>query len=122
MSLLDFQNTLFALASEADIQDALFPDFAAKGDELVLEFDEWRNNVNTASFTEHQLAAIKQLDDYISSHSGKAFAELYLDTRQLYSHEHWVKVRGLAQQVIKAFGWAYQKPTPPSAIYMGKNT
>ena len=122
MSLSDFQNTVFALASEAHIQDALFPDFAAKGDELVLEFEEWRNKVNVASFTQSQLAAIKQLDEYILSHSGEAFAELYLDTQQLYSNEYWAKVIQLAQQVIEAFEWAYQMPTPPNAIYIGKNT
>nr|WP_315485663.1 hypothetical protein [uncultured Undibacterium sp.] len=122
MSLSDFKNTVFALASEAHIQDALFPDFDAKGDELVLEFDEWRNKVDMASFAQNQLATIKQLDEYILSHSGEAFAELYLDTQQLYSNEYWVKVRQFAQQVIEAFEWASQMPTPPNAIYLGKNT
>ncbi|WMW80078.1 hypothetical protein RF679_15700 [Undibacterium cyanobacteriorum] len=118
----DFQNVIFALASEAHIQEALFPNVAAKGDELVLEFDEWRNKVDMVSFTQLQLATIQQLDAYILSHSGEAFAELYLDTQHLYSSDYWIKVRELAQQVIEAFGWVYQIPIPWRAIYIGEDT
>lgn len=122
MDISGFQNSIFALASDAAIQDALFPSFAAKGDELVIEFGDWLESVNLSFFTTEQQLAIKRLDDFIIGHSGEAFSVLYTDNSQLYKNEYCAEVRRLACELINEMHWQYKIPQPPNAIYVGRNT
>lgn len=112
-----------ALASEPEVQDKLFPDFACKGDELVLEFDEAYRNINEdVELSEAQKAELGKLDKFLEEHSGKNFESLYVDNSAIFTEPFWTDVRAIAKNIITAMNWTYEEPKPSGAIYVGKST
>ena len=63
------KHSIQLLASTAETQLGLLPDFVCKGDELVLEYDHWQGVAigNYArEFNEGQLVALDQIDRKLS--------------------------------------------------------
>ena len=111
-----------ALASSAEVQDALYPDFAAKGDELVNDYDDALSEVkNQFTLTTSQIHALEKLNTYLDIHSGSNYAEMYLSTTALYSDARWVEIRALAKELIESMGWQYEPPTKNQATYINEN-
>ena len=111
-----------ALASSAEVQDSLYPDFVAKGDELVLDFDEALNKVDIQSeLNEVQKIALHKLDAYLERNAGVGFEEMYCDTASLYKDSRWEQIRILAKEFIETMGWPYEKPRKNNAIYVNKD-
>lgn len=105
------KHSLQALALPAAAQLAHLPDFVVKTDELVLDFDHWRDCavVNyRGEMTEAQLRSLETLDKHIENPSGD---RTVWDESALYGHPFWAKVRRLAIEALNAFGWA--QGTPP---------
>ena len=46
----EFKNSIMALAAPASVQDALYPDFVAKGDELVLDYSNALSAINIKQY------------------------------------------------------------------------
>ena len=121
--MIEFKRTIMALASEPEIQDKLFPDFACKGDELVLEFDKaYRSIKEDVELSEAQKAELSQLDKFLEEHSGKNFENLYIDNSAIFSEPFWADVRIIAKKIITVMNWAYEEPKPSGATYVGKST
>ena len=54
----NLKNSIMALASSPQVQEALYPSFAAIGDELVLEFGECLDDLKVSDLTPKQAASI----------------------------------------------------------------
>lgn len=111
-----------ALASSAEIQDSLYPDSVAKGDELVLDYDEALKEIDLqAKLNEAQKAALNKLESYLNEHSGKDYEEMYCDTTSLYNDSRWEQIRRLAMEFIVSMGWQHELPSKNKAIYVDEN-
>jgi hypothetical protein len=101
-----------ALASPAEVQYRLYPDFTAKADELVLDFDDAFAVVLAFDLTDAQGQALKALDAKLSamSRNGAEFTDELWSESALGASEHWSVVRALARSVLGAFGWASEPP------------
>lgn len=117
-SMDSLRNSLLALAASPEVQDSLYPDFTAKGDELVLDFGESFETVELCKLTTAQAEALKSLDNFLTAHSGEAFSDMYLDVHSLYSDPRWDEIRKLASVAIEALGWPVELPRKNSAIYV----
>jgi len=105
-----------ALAQPADSQRALFPDFAAAGDELAIEFDEALKAFQSCgpTLSPLQADALHELDEYLDALSGPAHADFWDD---LGDHR-WNRVRSLAASILAAFHWANECPPKDGAVYV----
>ena len=114
-----FKNTIMALASAAVVQDSLYPDYVAKGDELVLDYDEALKEIDIPSkLSKEQKSALNSLEKYLEEHSGEGFEEMYCETSSLYIDSRWDQIRKLALEFIKSMGWQYEVPNKNRAIYV----
>lgn len=124
----NLRNTLMALAAPAEVQDWLYPDFTAKGDELVLEYSQALGESDiVGTLTSSQLDALKNLEQFLTTHSGKDYVEMYCETNSLYTDPRWEKIREYARRLIAKMGWQYEHPARNGALYVssseaGKNT
>lgn len=108
-----------ALASAAVVQDSLYPDYVAKGDELVLDYDEALKEIDIPSkLSKEQKSALNSLEKYLEEHSGEGFEEMYCETSSLYIDSRWDQIRKLALEFIKSMGWQYEVPNKNRAIYV----
>ncbi|MCU1286305.1 MAG: hypothetical protein JWO13_2655 [Acidobacteriales bacterium] len=82
------KHAIQALALPAELQLALFPDFVVKTDELVLDFDLWKQSVLGDEFanvlTHESRASLNALDEYLS----KAPKDCWTD-EALEAHAFW---------------------------------
>lgn len=105
-----FRRSLQDFANAGSDQLALFPDRAAKPDELAWAFDHWATIVRgtyEGELTATQTEAIAALDRKLKtmSRDGAEFgADLWTESA-LRSSEHWTEVRALATAALDAFGW-----------------
>ncbi|MFK7743182.1 MAG: hypothetical protein AB8H80_22900 [Planctomycetota bacterium] len=102
-----------ALASPHDIQTQLFPDFACKCEELAFEWDEHFSAASTDGWTPAQLASTAGLEAKLvaMSRGGLEYSEaLWADESSLRDAQPWTEVRGLAREVLTAFGWPHEPP------------
>lgn len=106
----NLKNSIMALASSPQVQEALYPSFAAIGDELVLEFGECLDDLKVSDLTPKQVASIEALDVFINQHSGAQFSAMYLENNALYEDSNWDKIRSLAKLVAKEMGWSLTEP------------
>jgi len=106
----NLKNSIMALAASAKVQEALYPSFAAVGDELVLEFGECLDNLKVSDLTPEQAASIEALDVFIIQHSGAQFSAMYLENSALYEDPNWDEIRSLAELVAKKMGWSLTEP------------
>jgi hypothetical protein len=116
------KNALRALSAPAEIQDKLYPDFVAKGDELVLDYEEAKQECDFESSLSHQqLSAYRDLEDFLDQHAGKKYEEMYLETESLYKDARWHSIRTLAKNLLDAMHWVYQPPESNGSIYVSEN-
>lgn len=118
-----FKNTIMALASSAEVQDALYPDFVAKGDELVLDYEEEFEKLDLNSvLNKQQREALEKLDRFFLEHAGEKFIDMYCDNSALYNDSRWNTIRHLANEFINAMGWQYVQPVNNNATYIDENS
>jgi hypothetical protein len=114
-----FKNAIMTLASSAKVQDSLYPDFVAKGDELVLDYDDALREVDIKSkLNTKQKTALNKLDAYLTEHSGEEYEEMYCDSASLYTDSRWEQIRELATTFIASMGWQYELPSKSNAVYV----
>ena len=106
----NLKNSIMALSASAKAQKALYPSFAAIGDELVLEFGECLDNLKISDLTPEQAASIEALEVFIIQHSGKQFSAMYLENSALFEDPNWDVIRLLAKLVAKEMGWSLTEP------------
>ena len=112
-------HSLQALAAPADVQLARFPDFAAKADELALDYaDALRLAADCPQvlLEPGQRHALDRLDGYLDRMSGAANAALWTEGAVRSSPE-WEEVRALARAGLAALGAADDLPPPGGAVY-----
>jgi len=108
--------SLQALAIPASDQLSLFPQFAAKPDELARDFDHWASVVNEnyeeelSSAQIDALAAISQTFQTISGHAAEFEAELWTE-EAVRSSSHWDDIRRVAAVALEVFGWPVESPS-----------
>lgn len=116
----ELRRTVQALAQDAELQVASFPDFVCIGDELVMEFgdalDAFRRS-NPAA--DHRMAALSALDAHIDALSGAVDEDFWWDPARLRTDGAWERTRQLARAVLAAFGWPLDAPPRNGAIYVG---
>jgi|ETN07SMinimDraft_1059922.scaffolds.fasta_scaffold220912_1 hypothetical protein len=106
----NLKNSIMALAASAKVQEALYPSFAAVGDELVLEFSECLDDLKVSDLTPKQVASIEALDVFINQHSGAQFSAMYLESSALFDDPNWEEIRSLAKLVAEEMGWSSTEP------------
>lgn len=105
-----FRRSLQDLANAGSEQLALFPDHAAKPDELAWAIEHWATIIRRtyeSDLSETQAGAMEAVEKKLKtmSHDGAEFgADLWTETA-LRSSEHWIEVRALAAATLDAFGW-----------------
>jgi len=108
--LKQFRRSLMDLASAGSDQLALFPDRAAKPDELAWAFDHWATLIRRTYEPElsdaqiDALAAIERKLQTMSRDGAEFDADLWTDSA-LRNSEHWIEIRALATASLDAFGW-----------------
>ncbi len=109
-TMLRFQRSLQALASPAEVQLDLFPDFLWKVDVMAIEFDQWYQNIMRRSylFTKKQKSLLEELNSLLDEISGPENSDLWLE-ESLRTNAIWEKIRILAQSALKALGWSIDK-------------
>lgn len=115
------QWAIAALAQPAEIQLALFPDFACKADELALNFEDGLYELvgRERHVSAEQRTAINHLDSLVRAMSGEQNSEFWTE-EALRSHETWNEIRTRAKLVASAFGWSVDVPPPTSGIYISE--
>jgi hypothetical protein len=114
--LRELKWSLQALAMPASDQLSLFPQVAAKADELALDFDHWASVVNDnyaeelSSVQIDALAVISQTFKTMSGHAADFEAELWTEDA-VRSSSHWDDIRRLAANALEAFGWPLERPS-----------
>jgi hypothetical protein len=105
-----------ALAQPADVQRALFPEFAAAGDELAIEFDEALKDFESHGTAPSlvQAEAIRELDVYLEALSGPAHSDFWDDLGDC----RWERVRSLAASILVAFDWSNERPPKDGSVYV----
>jgi len=86
--------------------------FVVKTDELLLDFDHWRECAVTnyrADLSGEQVESLAAIDAHIANPSGDRSV---WDDRSLSTHTFWAELRRLATVALSAFGWPPE--TPPS--------
>jgi hypothetical protein len=105
-----FRRSLQDLAAAGTDQLALFPDRAAKPDELAWAFDHWATLIRRTyepELSDAQIDALAAIERKLQtmSRDGREFdADLWTDSA-LRNGEHWNEVRVLATASLEAFGW-----------------
>lgn len=106
------KGSLQALALPAAAQLAYFPDFVVKTDELVLDFDHWRDcavgNYHL-DMTTAQLESLAAIDAHVAGPDACGDRSVW-DESALYSHPFWKGLRKLAIQSLKEFDWPPEEP------------
>jgi hypothetical protein len=105
-----FRRSLQDLADAGSDQLALFPDQAAKPDELAWAFEHWATIVRATDESElsatqaDAVAALQAKLKTMSRDGGEFGADLWTESA-LRSSEQWLEVRKLATAALTAFGW-----------------
>jgi hypothetical protein len=107
---MQFRRSLQDLANAGSDQLALFPDHAAKPDELAWAFEHWATNVlgsDESELSAIQTDAVAALQAKLKtmSRDGAEFgADLWTESA-LRGSQQWLEVRRLATAAMAAFGW-----------------
>jgi hypothetical protein len=112
------KHSVQALALPATAQLSLLPDFVVKADELVLDFDHWRQCAVTnyrADLTSEQLELLAAMDAHIGNPSGDR--TVWYESA-LPSHPFWKELRERAIQTLNAFAWPQETPPSYAAEYV----
>jgi len=101
------KHSLQALALPPRAQVAYLPDFVVKTDELVLDFDHWRDcavGKYRVDMTPAQLDSLAAVEAHIAAPNSTGDRTVW-DEGALYSHPFWGELRNLAIQSLNEFGW-----------------
>ena len=111
--------TIQALSLEPEGQLASFPEFVVVTDELLLEFDNWKNAavVNYPNYFSHeQLKALNDIDTFLDEY------ELNDSTlpvaEELKTSSFWKELRLLAKEALAKFNWTSEPPPEDRATYI----
>ena len=102
--------SLQALARAGSQQPALFPERAESADELAFDFEHWADlvgDVYAAELSAEQQAGLSAIRDKLTAMS-RDNADFDLDLwtdSALRGSEHWVEIRAMASDALKAFDW-----------------
>jgi hypothetical protein len=110
--IMRLKHSLQALAMPADVQIALFPEFAQKADELALDFDNFRQAVVTnmeSSLSDEQRDLLATIDVQLDMMSRAQDANLWTEDA-LVRRPEWQSVRELASAALEAFDWPVVRP------------
>jgi hypothetical protein len=102
---------LQAMACDGDTQISLFPDFVVVSDEIVNDFDHWRQTVESryqSEFTSGQIDSLKGIDNIIDKIT-KGDEEIW-DNESLKTHGLWEELRRLGSNALSEFNWDKQVP------------
>jgi hypothetical protein len=108
--LKQLRSSLRRLSTAGADQPVLFPDSAAKPDELAFEFDHWSSLVRAlygedlSRIQSDALAAIHAKFETMSSDDAEFDVELWTEAAVIGS-EQWADIRALAASALEAFGW-----------------
>ena len=108
-----------ALSLEAEGQRASFPEFVAVTDELLLEFDHWRNVavVNYPNyFSAEQLRILNEIDTFIDKYELDNPNMPIAD--ELKKSLFWRDLRVLAKEALTKFGWKSELPPDNRVTYV----
>ena len=115
--LVELKRTLQALGMPADVRVSLFPDLAAVGDELVLEWEDARQlALAHIELSREQTDAMGLLDEYVEALSGKHM-DFWLDRESLFQDARWQDIRVLAKKTLYAFRWPAEESVSSGAMY-----
>jgi hypothetical protein len=121
--LLRFEWSVRALAQPAHVQLGLYPDFVCVGDELVLEFDEWRqkflDSPVASNWSEGRVRMIDEIDQQIVRMTDQHDEDLWLDRRALAERGEWGRLRELAERLIQEMNWSDDPPPPERDLFVG---
>jgi hypothetical protein len=112
-----FRRSLQDLAGAGSDQLPLFPDRAAKPDELAWAFEHWVSLIRgtyepeLSEIQAEALAAVERKLKTMSRDGAEFGADLWTDDA-LRSSEHWLEVRALATAALAAFGWPMEAEGP----------
>ena len=117
-----FRWSLQALASNAETQRSLFPDFVCKAEELALDFDHWSEVVVSAcglKFADDQAEAVRAVDRRLMAMSlgGAEFDEELWTDEALGGRPQWDELRSLAGAALASFGWPMETPPRGRSLY-----
>jgi hypothetical protein len=110
--LLRLKHALQALATSADSQLDLFPEFVCKVDELALNFDHWNRCVlsnDESALTNEQKSLLSQLDCILTEMSNRGNQSLWTETA-LRDNAEWESVRDMAKATLASFTWSVECP------------
>lgn len=108
-----------ALSLEAEGQISSFPEFVMVTDELLLEFDNWRNAAVAKYpnyFSAEQLRILNEIDTFIKKYEldnpNMPIAE------ELKTSSFWSKLRLLAKEALAKFDWMSETPPDNWVTYV----
>ena len=112
-----------ALSLEAEGQLAAFPEFVMVTDELLLEFDNWKNAAvaNYPNYFSHeQLKVLNDIDTFLDKYElddpNMPIAE------ELKTSWFWKVLRIIAKEALEKFNWTSELPPDMLASPMGKRS
>ena len=104
-----------ALACIPEIQLKLFPDFTHKPDELIGDFYERYEDIDSLDgFSDDALAALRSLDTAFQSMAPERFTD-----DAVCNGEDWAHLRKLARNALEILGWELAVPPDNRHIYVG---
>ncbi len=107
------------LSLEADDQIAYFPDFVVVTDELLLEFDNWRDIAITnfpEYFSKNQISILHKIDKFIDDIPAEN--QMITIEEELRKDDFWKELRILAKEALRIFGWKSEIPPNDTIIYI----
>ena len=120
--LLRFEWSVRALAQPAHVQLGLYPDFVCVADELVLEFDEWRQKILdspvASNWSEGRMRMIDELDQQIVRMSEEHDEDLWTE-RALVERGEWGRIRELAERLVQEMNWSSEPPPRDRDLFVG---
>lgn len=119
------KESLQLLACSAESQILLLPSFVRAADELVLDFDHWRDVLieNCGSeLTAEQIASLAAIDALFSrfSRGGSDYKPEFWTDEALRNSQDWEVVRREARQALARFGWPAAIPPSHADQYVGR--
>lgn len=100
-----------ALALEASDQLTLFPDFAVVTDELLMDFDNWKNAAignYPDYFSSEQLKILDDIDAFIAKFELEDPEMPVIDELKISSF--WRELRVIARNALVQFNWPNELP------------
>ncbi len=111
--------SLQAMACDSETQILLFPDFVVVSDEIINDFDHWRQTVESrykSEFSNGQIESLNKIDVVIDDIT-KNEVEIW-DNDSLKTHRLWDELRDAGTKALKQFNWDIEAPPTNRSIYV----